>query len=147
MIPSHANAFHLPVRTSIRCHNSIFIDLEEATQVIETTDHLLNNGIPLALAFLSVHLESLGVEILNVGTSGQVGAWFDYFWREWLPASPIRLCHMRVSEGEKYVIRGAAYTVQEQQVAWLTSKVEAGSRNVEDFLSAVPYLTLDSIDL
>ncbi|KRY95618.1 hypothetical protein T11_7720 [Trichinella zimbabwensis] len=26
-----------------------------------------------------------------------------------------------MTKGEKYVIRGAAYTVQEQQVAWLTS--------------------------
>ncbi|KRZ18114.1 hypothetical protein T11_9551 [Trichinella zimbabwensis] len=45
----------------------------------------------MALAFLPVNLVPAGFEILNVGTSGQVEALFQYFQREWLPATKILL--------------------------------------------------------
>ncbi|KRZ80563.1 hypothetical protein T10_4165 [Trichinella papuae] len=45
----------------------------------------------MALAFLPVNLVPAGFEILNVGTSGQVEALFQYFQREWLPATKIPL--------------------------------------------------------
>ncbi|KRY24701.1 hypothetical protein T01_2312, partial [Trichinella spiralis] len=45
----------------------------------------------MALAFLPVHLVPTGFEIINVGTSGQVEALFQYFQQEWLPATKIPL--------------------------------------------------------
>ncbi|KRX69475.1 hypothetical protein T06_7815 [Trichinella sp. T6] len=45
----------------------------------------------MALAFLSVHLVPAGFEIINVGTSGQLEALFQYFQQEWLPATIIPL--------------------------------------------------------
>ncbi|KRZ70353.1 hypothetical protein T10_11427 [Trichinella papuae] len=92
MIPSHANAFHLPVRLdhswkycinvkrffvaycivrfddkrtarSIRCYNTIFIDLKEATQVIETTDHLLKCSDDLNLLYLLQQRDTNGFSI------------------------------------------------------------------------------------
>ncbi|KRZ02263.1 hypothetical protein T11_1994 [Trichinella zimbabwensis] len=45
----------------------------------------------MPLAFLPVNLVLAGFEILNVGTSGQVEALFQYVQREWLPATKIPL--------------------------------------------------------
>ncbi|KRX58679.1 hypothetical protein T09_4300 [Trichinella sp. T9] len=45
----------------------------------------------MALAFLPVHLVPAGFEIINVGTSGQLEALFQYFQQEWLPATKIKL--------------------------------------------------------
>ncbi|KRZ73021.1 hypothetical protein T10_596 [Trichinella papuae] len=44
-----------------------------------------------ALLFLPVNLAPAGFEILNVGMSGQAEALFEYFQREWLPATKIPL--------------------------------------------------------
>ncbi|KRZ10754.1 hypothetical protein T11_3383 [Trichinella zimbabwensis] len=61
------------------------------------TDYINNQEIRkkvkmlMALAFLPVNLVPAGFEILNVGTSGQVEALFQYFQREWLPATKIPL--------------------------------------------------------
>ncbi|KRX34536.1 hypothetical protein T05_16509, partial [Trichinella murrelli] len=45
----------------------------------------------MALAFLPVHLVPAGFEIINVWTSGQLEALFQYFQQEWLPATKIKL--------------------------------------------------------
>ncbi|KRY25872.1 hypothetical protein T03_4439, partial [Trichinella britovi] len=45
----------------------------------------------MALAFLPVHLVSAGFEIINVGTSSELEALFQYFQQEWLPATKIKL--------------------------------------------------------
>ncbi|KRY99382.1 hypothetical protein T11_17427 [Trichinella zimbabwensis] len=45
----------------------------------------------MALAFFPVNLVPAGFEILNVETSGQVEALFQYYQREWLPATKIPL--------------------------------------------------------
>ncbi|KRX59229.1 hypothetical protein T09_4827 [Trichinella sp. T9] len=45
----------------------------------------------MALAFLPVHLVPAGFEIINVGTSGQLEALYQYFQQEWLPATKIPL--------------------------------------------------------
>ncbi|KRX73992.1 hypothetical protein T06_7774 [Trichinella sp. T6] len=45
----------------------------------------------MALAFLPVHLVPAGFEIINVGTSGQLEALFQYFQQEWLRAAKIPL--------------------------------------------------------
>ncbi|KRX59225.1 hypothetical protein T09_10978 [Trichinella sp. T9] len=45
----------------------------------------------MPLAFLPVNRVPAGFEIINVGTSGQVEALFQYFQQEWLPATKIPL--------------------------------------------------------
>ncbi|KRZ52395.1 Ragulator complex protein LAMTOR3 [Trichinella nativa] len=61
------------------------------------TDYMNNQEVRkkvkmlMALAFLPVHLVPAGFEIINVGTSGQLEALFQYFQREWLPAATIPL--------------------------------------------------------
>ncbi|KRX31788.1 hypothetical protein T05_6860, partial [Trichinella murrelli] len=61
------------------------------------TDYMNNQEVRkkvkmlMALAFLPVHLAPAGFEIINVGTSGQVEALFQYFQQEWLPATKIPL--------------------------------------------------------
>ncbi|KRX63892.1 PiggyBac transposable element-derived protein 3, partial [Trichinella sp. T9] len=45
----------------------------------------------MALAFLPVHLVSAGFEIINVGTSSELEALFQYFQQEWLSATKIKL--------------------------------------------------------
>ncbi|KRY45427.1 hypothetical protein T03_4260 [Trichinella britovi] len=61
------------------------------------TDYMSNQEVRkkvkmlMALAFFPVHLVSAGFEIINVGTSGQLEALFQYFQREWLPAATIPL--------------------------------------------------------
>ncbi|XP_003369281.1 hypothetical protein Tsp_04702 [Trichinella spiralis] len=61
------------------------------------TDYMNNQAVRkkvkvlMALAFLPVHLVPTGFEIINVGTSGQVEALFQYFQQEWLPATKIPL--------------------------------------------------------
>ncbi|KRY40948.1 PiggyBac transposable element-derived protein 2 [Trichinella spiralis] len=61
------------------------------------TDYMNNQEVRkkvkvlMALAFLPVHLVPTGFEIINVGTSGQVEALFQYFQQEWLPATKIPL--------------------------------------------------------
>ncbi|XP_003381388.1 conserved hypothetical protein [Trichinella spiralis] len=45
----------------------------------------------MALTFLPVNLLPAGFEIINVGTSGQLEALFQYFQREWLPATKVPL--------------------------------------------------------
>ncbi|KRY48787.1 hypothetical protein T03_4236 [Trichinella britovi] len=44
----------------------------------------------MELAFLPVHLVHVGFEIINVGTSGQVEALFQYFQQDWLPPVKFR---------------------------------------------------------
>ncbi|KRX61140.1 hypothetical protein T09_175, partial [Trichinella sp. T9] len=61
------------------------------------TDYMSNQEVRkkvkmlMALAFFPVHLVSAGFEIINVGTSGQLEALFQYFQREWLLAATIPL--------------------------------------------------------
>ncbi|KRZ02936.1 hypothetical protein T11_1088 [Trichinella zimbabwensis] len=61
------------------------------------TDYINNQKIRkkvkmlMPLAFLPTNLVPAGFEILNVGTSSQVEALFEYFQREWLPATKILL--------------------------------------------------------
>ncbi|KRZ73064.1 hypothetical protein T10_4042 [Trichinella papuae] len=61
------------------------------------TDYINNQEIRkkvkmlMSLAFLLMNIVPAGFEILNVGTSGQVEALFEYFQREWLPATKILL--------------------------------------------------------
>ncbi|KRX51971.1 hypothetical protein T09_1239 [Trichinella sp. T9] len=45
----------------------------------------------MALAFFPVHLVPAGFEIINVGTSSQLEALFQYFQQEWLQATKIKL--------------------------------------------------------
>ncbi|KRZ75678.1 hypothetical protein T10_493 [Trichinella papuae] len=61
------------------------------------TDYINNQEVRkkvkmlMALAFLPVNLVPAGFEILNVKTSGQLEALFQYYQREWLPATKIPL--------------------------------------------------------
>ncbi|KRY87049.1 hypothetical protein T4D_14431 [Trichinella pseudospiralis] len=120
-------------------------------------------------SFLPVNLLPAAFEILNVGALVELEALFDFFQREWLPATKIPLWNVRgvvvrtnnhlddwqnrmnkrarYTRGSGSVRRSAAYGVQPRRVVALTGRLRRSKISIERILCAISYHTLAPLQL
>ncbi|KRY81016.1 hypothetical protein T4D_14597 [Trichinella pseudospiralis] len=126
-------------------------------------------AVVLQVAFLPVNLLPAAFEILNVGALVELEALFDFFQREWLPATKIPLWNVRgvvvrtnnhlddwqnrmnkrarYTRGSGSVRRSAAYGVQPRRVVALTGRLRRSKISIERILCAISYHTLAPLQL